>query len=146
MGEVQGLRPDGTVAFRSRNLRGILDYRRKHDIVKCEMWHGEWKGGRWDAAFYRVTFADGVTCKGEFADASVMMGFFLSGARVMGTVECERTVWNCGANLGRFKMSTGLADHVRRGPPVASAMRLARCSRASPASAKANLDRVANRA
>ena len=94
MGDVIGYRPDGRVAFRSMNLRGILTYKRKHDIVRCEMHHYS-KGG-----IYRLTFADGVKCEGTFSDPRVMLGFFLAGRRVMGEVLCERALWNMGIAMG----------------------------------------------
>ncbi len=134
MTETIGFRPGGAVAFRSRNLRGLLAYARKHDVTSCALWHGEWKGGGWHGAFFRVEFADGVVCRGEFADASVMLGFFLGGSRINCAIDAERSVWNCGANLGRVSMTSMTASHVCRGFRIGDwvVTRLYRCEASVP--------------
>lgn len=118
---VTGKHPDGRVAFTSRNLRGLIDYARKHGIAKVTL--GECISGD---GLYEAQFGNGVICKDSFADPRIMLGFFL-GRGAVEVIECERTVFNKGSAMGRinvvFMPPLGRDGSMRFGPWVATAYR-----------------------
>ena len=63
------IRKDGGVVSRSRNLRGILDYGRKHGVAKALVLNAP------EGALVRLAFEDGAFCYTEFADYSVAVGW-----------------------------------------------------------------------
>lgn len=113
--------PSGKVAFQSRNLAGLIRYGRKHGIVRAEL--GDCTTGR---GLYRVEFTNGVTARGDFASPRVMLGFFL-GRGFVSEIECDRTVFNKGAAMGRitlpFMAAIGRDGSMRFGPWLATAYR-----------------------
>ena len=113
--------PDGKIAFRSQNLRGLITYGRKHGIKLAEL--GDCISGD---GLYTVTFHNGVTCKGAFASPSVMLGFFL-GREFVDAIDCDRIVFNNGAAMGRitlpFMTDIGRDGSLRFGPWIATAYR-----------------------
>ena len=64
---IEIIRPDGTVAQRSANLRGILNH-------ACRTWIAEAVASSTQAGsgILRVTFGDGCTCHTEFASYVVL--------------------------------------------------------------------------
>lgn len=118
---VIGYFPDGKIAFQSQNLRGLITYGRKHGIVCAEL--GDCISGD---GLYKVTFSNGVVCKGTFADPSVMLGFFL-GRSFITQIECDRIVFNKGTAMGNvcvpFMCDIGRDGSMRFGPWQATAYR-----------------------
>ena len=120
---VMGFFPNGKMAFRSRNLRGVIDYGRKHNAVVVEL--GECISG---AGLFKIVFSNGVECKGLFADPTIMLGFFINRGFVE-RIECERTVFNKGSALGRLNiarnagMGLGRDGSMRVGRWMATAYR-----------------------
>lgn len=113
--------PDGKVAFKSENLRGLITYGRRHGVDLVEL--GDCISGD---GLYSVKFGNGVVSKGTFADPSVMLGFFL-GRTFVNEIECDRTVFNKGASMGRISLprhcSIGRDGSMRFGPWLATAYR-----------------------
>jgi hypothetical protein len=121
MSDVSGYFPSGIRAFTSRNLRGLIDYGRKHGIVKVSL--GDCISGD---GLYRAEFGNGVVCSGSFASPSVMLGFFL-GRSFVDVIECERIVFNKGAAMGHIRLpfmcDIGRDGTMRFGPWSATAYR-----------------------
>jgi hypothetical protein len=113
--------PDGKIAFKSQNLAGLIRYGRKHGIDKAEL--GDCISGD---GLYKVTFGNGVVCKGTFASPSVMLGFFLGRSFVV-EIECDRTIFNKGAAMGNIQLPSmcpiGRNGTMRFGPWRAMAYR-----------------------
>ena len=118
---LRGYFPDGKIAFQSHNLAGLIRYGRKHGITRAEL--GDCITGR---GLYRVEFTNGAVAKGDFASQSVMLGFFL-GRTFVQTIECDRTVFNKGAAMGRlslpFMTDIGRDGTMRLGSWTATAYR-----------------------
>jgi hypothetical protein len=116
-----GLFPDGKVAFQSQNLRGLIRYGCKHGITRADL--GDCISGD---GLYTVTFGNGVTSKGTFSDPRIMLGFFL-GRGYVAEIDCDRTVFNKGAAMGRitlpFMCPIGRDGSMRFGPWTAQAYR-----------------------
>lgn len=66
----------GVVVAHSKNLRGLLDYARKHRVAYVSV-HGTHDGG---AAYY-VRYNNGAEARGEFADLSVAVRWFRTRAK-----------------------------------------------------------------
>jgi len=94
---VIGYHPNGKQAFSSCNLRGLIDYGRKHGIAQVTM--GDIK----DGGSFTATFGNGVVCKSTFADPGIMLGFFL-GRSFVDEIVCERTTFNHGTRFGRIRI------------------------------------------
>lgn len=101
MARTIGYHPDGKIAFQSQNLRGLIVYGRKHGVTRVDL--GDCISI--SDGLYTVHFSNGVVCKGTFADPRVMLGFFL-GRGFISQIECDRTVFNKGAALGRVHIPT----------------------------------------
>ena len=112
---------DGKMVFRSKNLAGLIRYGRKHGITLAEL--GEdialYRGG-----LYRVTFGNGATCRGCFADPRIMLGFFVD-RKFVNRIDCERVTFNRGtagwAITVPFMLDIGREGPMRFGPWIASA-------------------------
>jgi hypothetical protein len=122
MNDVTGYFPSGIQAFTSRNLRGLIDYGRKHGITKVTL--GDCTSGD---GLYRAEFSNGVVCNGSFASPSVMLGFFL-GRGFVSVIDCERHVFNQGVSMGRITLPFMCSidrdgTPLRFGPWIATAYR-----------------------
>jgi hypothetical protein len=95
---VVGKFPNGRIAFQSRNLRGLINYARKYGITKVELGDSTDRRG-----LYHAEFGNGVICESDFADPSIMLGFFL-GRRTVAMIECDRHVFNQGSAMGRINI------------------------------------------
>lgn len=116
MARTIGYHPDGKIAFQSQNLRGLIVYGRKHGVTRADL--GDCISGD---GLYTVHFSNGA-----FADPRVMLGFFL-GRGFISQIECDRTVFNKGAALGRiylpFMCPIGRDGSMNFGPWAVTAYR-----------------------
>lgn len=61
---------DMRTASTSRNLRGLLEYTRKNEVERVDIWPNK------NGAQFGVTWRNGASCMSDFADSTVCKAFF----------------------------------------------------------------------
>lgn len=79
-----GKRIDGSIAFTSKNLRGLLRYSEKARVVRVVYWRDE--DNEWNGRL-RVIYADGVVCEAFFASFLYMANTWMRKMRIFKQAE-----------------------------------------------------------